>query len=109
MFMIQQGPWKYIEFAYYPEGLLFNLDEDPREMNNRFNDPACVEILGALRTLLRTVVDPESHMERAFECQKRKLREITENCSVEEITIRLQSRLGLGQAATLAHCLKGSI
>ncbi|HWL52734.1 MAG TPA: sulfatase-like hydrolase/transferase [Chthoniobacteraceae bacterium] len=104
-FMIRQGPWKYVEFAYEPEGLLFHLDEDPRETINRFSDPACEPVVRSLRALLRKAVDPEAVTEAAFAAQLRRREELTEGKSVEAIAVLLQSRLGAGQAASLARSL----
>ncbi len=46
--MIRSGPWKlnyYHEFRSYQ---LFNLRDDPAEMNDRRDDPACREIAKGL-------------------------------------------------------------
>ncbi len=38
------GDWKLVVWAGFDDGLLVNLRADPRELNNRWDDPACGEI-----------------------------------------------------------------
>lgn len=106
-FMVQKGAWKYVEFAYYPEGLLYNLDHDPHEKHNRWDDPSCMGVRSEMRALLRTVIDPEACTDKAFQFQAGKLREITRGKSREEIADLLAGRLGQGQARVLAKNLAG--
>jgi arylsulfatase len=40
MTMIRQGPWKLVHFVDSPEGQLFNLDQDPGERRNLWDDSA---------------------------------------------------------------------
>ena len=56
--MIRRGPWK---LNYYHEQpcQLFNLEEDPRETNDRAADPACQELISELRTEVLAGWDPE--------------------------------------------------
>ena len=42
--MIRSGPWKLMYYSEFDSFLLFNLDEDPEEMNDRAGDPSCREI-----------------------------------------------------------------
>lgn len=103
--MIRRGPWKCVEFVGYPEGQLFNLEEDPGETRNCFDDPACGEIRRELQDLLRSTVNPEEVNERAFQAQEKKLRELTDGKSEEEIVGLLERRLGLGQSRSLAKAI----
>jgi len=43
MTMIRKGRWKLVHFIDYDEGQLFDLEADPRETNNHWDDPACLE------------------------------------------------------------------
>lgn len=45
--MIRRGPWKLIHYEGH-EPLLFNLDEDPNEFEDRAQDPTCRDIRGYL-------------------------------------------------------------
>jgi choline-sulfatase len=58
-YMIRSGPWKY---NYYvndrPE--LFNLEEDPDETTDRWDDPAVSSVRGELDAALHRIVDPEA-------------------------------------------------
>lgn len=47
--MVRSGQWKYVYHDGYPEQL-FDLADDPEELNDRAGDPACAKIVGALRT-----------------------------------------------------------
>ncbi len=42
--MLREGPWKIIRYHGYDEPQLFNLAEDPGEMADRRNDPACAAV-----------------------------------------------------------------
>ena len=44
MTMIRQGPWKLVHLLNDKEGQLFNLEEDPREVHNLWDDPAHAEV-----------------------------------------------------------------
>ena len=44
MTMIRQGPWKLVHFLHDQEGQLFNLEDDPREVRNLWDDPAHAEV-----------------------------------------------------------------
>lgn len=41
--MIRRGPWKLIHYEGH-EPMLFNLDEDPNEFNDRAQDPGCRDV-----------------------------------------------------------------
>lgn len=57
--MVKRGPWKLMHFEGH-EPLLFHLDEDPGELNNRADDPSCAPIREQLMTLLRKDWDPQA-------------------------------------------------
>lgn len=46
--MIRRGPWK-LNYYHGMRPQLFNLDEDPNEWNDRWNDPACRAIVDELQ------------------------------------------------------------
>jgi len=52
--MVRQGPWKLCYYGAYDSFELYNLDEDPEEMINRADDPACREIVDTLKPELFT-------------------------------------------------------
>ncbi len=65
--MIRRGPWKLIHYEGH-EPLLFNLDEDPGEFDNRADDPTCREVREYLHDRVRQGWDPEAalrHMRRS--------------------------------------------
>lgn len=100
-FMIRKGDWKYIHFTGYDD-LLFNLAEDPGELQNRIDDPAAKPVLEELRTILHSQVDPEEVTLRAFRVQEVMLADMAARMSEEELAAELTSRLGAGQARLLA-------
>jgi choline-sulfatase len=55
--MIRKGPWKLNYFHGQPPQL-FNLDEDPREMNDRAADPGCSDIVEELNNRVLEEWDP---------------------------------------------------
>ncbi len=70
-FMIKKGDWKYIHYVGLPDQL-FNVANDPDEIENRADDPTCADILSDLRTDLHNIVTPEEIDQRAKENQKLK-------------------------------------
>jgi len=100
-FMVRRGDWKYIHFAWY-DGLLFNLADDPGELVNRFHDPAASGALDELQQVLRSQIDPEEVTRRGFDAQARKLSEIVEGKTEDEVAQILEGRLGPGQARVVA-------
>ncbi len=69
--MIKKGDWKYIHYVGLPDQL-FNVANDPDEIENRADDPTCADILSDLRTDLHNIVTPEEIDQRAKENQKLK-------------------------------------
>lgn len=55
--MVRQGKWKLIDYNLDPPQL-FDLEADPEELTDRATDPACAEILGELRAVVRDGWDP---------------------------------------------------
>ncbi len=57
-FMLRKGRWKLIHYVgFEPE--LFDLQDDPEELNNCADGPACAEVLADLRDRLYAICDPE--------------------------------------------------
>ena len=58
-YMIRKGDWKYIHYTgLQPE--LFNLRQDPEELEDRAGDPVCTAVLAELESELRARLDPEA-------------------------------------------------
>ncbi|MDH3763113.1 MAG: sulfatase-like hydrolase/transferase [Gammaproteobacteria bacterium] len=75
-YMLRQGPWKYVHFAEGHPVLLFNIDEDPRELRNLADDAAYGKIASALRQQLLKILDPEAVNRQAFADQAEKIEEL---------------------------------
>lgn len=56
--MVREGPWKFIYYHGYP-CQLFNLDDDPLELNDRSRDPQCAAVVQSLQELVLADWDPE--------------------------------------------------
>lgn len=80
MFMIRKGRYKYV---YYPANpaQLFDLQIDPKEMNNLANTKEYIKIREELDRELRKIVDPDAVDAKALSDQKNKL-EIFSNLEV---------------------------
>ena len=104
-FMVRKGDWKYIYFSFY-EDLLFNVKDDPYELTNRINDPEVQEIKKELYGILTSLLDPDKVTLEAFEAQGRKLKELADPRSEDELAEYLTSRLGDGQARLVAKKIK---
>ena len=66
LFMLRLGRWKLV---YYAEGnppQLFDLEQDPRELEDLAADPSRQMILAQLRETLHSIVDPEAVNRQAF-------------------------------------------
>jgi choline-sulfatase len=105
-FLIRKGPWKYLHFTWYDD-LLFNVDEDPGEFDNRIDDPAVQPVVDELRMILNGEVETEQVTMDAFAAQGRKRAELAEGKTVEEFAGLLERRLGKGQAMALATAYLG--
>ena len=65
-YMLRQGPWKLIYYAEGHSAVLFNLDQDPLELNNLIGDPAVAGSARSLHRQLYRILDPEAVNRRAF-------------------------------------------
>ncbi len=105
-FLIRKGAWKYIHFTWFDD-LLFNLDDDPHELNNRIHEPGVRDVLAGLRRLLRSQVDPEEVTRRAFATQEQFLAGLGRSKSEDQLTGMFERRMGRGLARVLASKVKG--
>ncbi|GMG85029.1 sulfatase-like hydrolase/transferase [Paralimibaculum aggregatum] len=83
-FMIRKGDWKLVHYIDYPDQL-FNLAEDPDEVNDRAEEPGCAAIREALMQELLKICDPAAVDREARAHQARK---IVENGGKEPIIAR---------------------
>jgi choline-sulfatase len=105
-FMIRKGPWKYIHFTWY-EDLLFNLSQDPGEMNNLADNPGFQTIKNELQGILESQVNPEALTLKAFKRQEQILNGLVKRMSEDELYQLFEFRLGPGQARAMAAKYKG--
>ncbi len=65
-FMIREGAWKYVYYAggYPPQ--LFNMDDDPNELNDLGEEPRFAEKVAELHCRLTEILDPEEVNRQAF-------------------------------------------
>ena len=68
--MVRKGKYKYIYCETDP-ALLFDLDNDPRELNNLAEDAACSDVLADMHEELLRIWDPEQYRCDALASQKR--------------------------------------
>ena len=68
-FMIRKGKWKLIYYVGF-EDELFDLQNDPEELNNLATDPTYKNVLDELHKQLRKICDPEKTNALAFADQK---------------------------------------
>jgi len=105
-FMIRKDNWKYIHFTWYDD-LLFDLAQDPGELNNLALHPETQGIRKELKEILQSIVDPESVTLKAFQRQEEILKRLTNRMSEDELYKLFEFRLGPGQARALAAKCKG--
>jgi choline-sulfatase len=83
--MIRRDDWKLVYYHWQPPQL-FNLSEDPGELNNRADDPGCAAVLADLTAEVLDGWDPEKIVARI--AQKKKdvpiLRDWSRNTQPEE-------------------------
>ncbi len=72
-YMLRQGPWKYVCYAEGHPPLLFNIDQDPRELNNLAGDVDHDETLKTLHKQLLQILDPEEVNRQAFADQAKRI------------------------------------
>jgi hypothetical protein len=101
--MIRRGDWKYIYFSYYADNLLFNLREDPGEMNNLAGKPEAASIEKEMRDTLTSLVDPDAVTLRAFAKQDQFLAGLVRNNKPNDFYQIIAGRLGQGQGALLTQ------
>ena len=70
--MVREGPWKYI-YTYELKPMLFNLAQDPDELENLAGTPEALEVQSRLHAQLVRDWDPPSIHERILASQRRRL------------------------------------
>ncbi len=70
-FMLRKGPLKLMYFADDNPPLLFDLQQDPQEMNNLAEDPAQLQLVHQMTQELYRILDPQAVSDLAFEDQAR--------------------------------------
>jgi len=76
-FMLRQGPYKYVYYPHNPDQL-FDLEEDPDEMNNLAQDPSYGSLLLRLkRQLFREVEDHPDEIDQQALSEQRELLEMS--------------------------------
>ncbi len=70
-YLLRRGRWKLVYFAEGHAPLLFDIESDPRELNNLADDPGFAAIKSELVQLLTQIVDPEAANQQAFADQAR--------------------------------------
>ncbi|MBI4908367.1 MAG: sulfatase-like hydrolase/transferase [Acidobacteria bacterium] len=101
-FLIRKGDWKYIYFTG-EEPLLFDLKNDPGELNNLAADKRQTAIRKELHSALTALVDPDAVTEAAFRRQGEVLRKIVSESKRDEFYDSLVGRLGAMQARVLTN------
>lgn len=102
-FMIRKGDWKYLYFSFYGNNQLFNLSDDPGELNNLAGRPETASIENEMHEALTSLVDPDAITLRAFEKQEQVLASMIQKYDAHGFYELLAGRLGRGQAAVLAQ------
>ena len=70
--MVKKGPWKYMYLEGVDE-LLYNVEEDPQELDNKIADPVHAVIANELRLIAMTDWDPDALRETIRCDQERRL------------------------------------
>jgi choline-sulfatase len=69
--MLRKGRWKYVHYSEGHPALLFDMEEDPRELVNLAANPECRDSVNELRGQLFEILDPEEVNRQAFADQAR--------------------------------------
>lgn len=56
-FMLRKGDWKLVHYVGYPDQL-FNLRDDPDEVDDRSTDPDCTDVMEELMSEIVKICDP---------------------------------------------------
>ncbi|WP_411966173.1 sulfatase-like hydrolase/transferase [Haloferax sp. YSMS24] len=70
-YMIRKGPYKYVHYLHGPDQL-FDVKDDPDEMQNLAKNPNYSQVRDSLETSLHTIVDPVEADEDARADQRRR-------------------------------------
>ncbi len=62
--MVRRGPWKMTVYHGFHEPMLFNVEEDPDELNDRATDPTCADVRADLWSSIMDGWDPEEIVQR---------------------------------------------
>lgn len=102
-FMIRKGDWKYLYFSFYGNNHLFNLRDDPGELNNLAGRPETASIEKELHDVLTSLVDPDAVTIRGFQKVEQVRASMVEKNDAHSFYEILGDRLGRGQAALLTQ------
>ena len=69
IFMLRKGRWKYIYYAENNPDLLFDMVNDPQEIQNLSMDPPLQPVKNDMHNTLRSILDPEEVNNNALEDQ----------------------------------------
>lgn len=72
--MLRKGDWKLVHYVGYPNQL-FNLRDDPDEVNDPSSEPDCVAVLRDLMSELTKICDP-ARVDKAARTQQSAMIEI---------------------------------
>ena len=75
MFMLRHENWKSIIYPGF-RSQLFDLNEDPYEINDLALDNKYSDIVQKLYEILNAILDPQKVNQKAFQDQERKIREL---------------------------------
>ena len=69
IFMLRKGRWKYIYYAENNPDLLFDMVNDPQEIQSLSMDPQLQPVKNGMHNTLRSILDPEEVNNNALEDQ----------------------------------------
>jgi choline-sulfatase len=105
-FIIRKGDWKYFYFTG-DTPLLFNLKNDPGELQNLAGAAEHAGIQKELHAHLKSLVDPDAITWRAFARQDEVLKALVARMTPEQFYGTLKGRLGPTQAHVQTHKFYG--